>query len=167
MRSNKAAYAERWGNVTLSAVAGRIRTSGYTEFRDTSSASVLWTLPLFDGGAISARQRDVQGQRMVRQAGLDEALKQTELQVWQNGQALLSDRNILREALNVRNKAEQSLRISSERFRLGVGVFSDVLNAQNAVTTARFQWLDAHANLFKSQLRLAATVGRLGPLAPK
>lgn len=164
---NHAAQAERWGNVSLSAVAGRIRTSGYTEFRDTGSASVLWTLPLFDGGAISARQRNVLGQRMVREAGLKDALKQIELQVWQHSQALLSDRNILREALNVRNNAEQSLRISTERFKSGAGVFSDVLNAQNTVTNTRFQWLEAHASLFKSQLRLASSLGRIGPLAPK
>ena len=157
--------AERWGNVTLNAVAGRIRTTGYTDLRDSSTASVLWTLPLLDRGVTTARQRDVQGQIQARNAGVDDALSQIELQVWQQSQALISDRDILHEARAVRNSAELSLRISSERYRSGVGLFSDVLNAQNIAANARFQWVDARANLLKSQLKLAASIGRFGPLA--
>jgi outer membrane protein len=162
---SKSIDAERWGNVTLNAVAGRIRTTGYTDLRDTGTASVLWTLPLFDRGLAATRQRDVLGQIQVRNAGVDDALSQIELQVWQQSQALISDRDILREARAVRNSAELSLRISSERYRSGVGLFSDVLNAQNIAANARFQWVDARANLLKSQLRLAASIGRFGPLS--
>jgi outer membrane protein len=158
--------AERWGNVNLSAVVGRIRTSGYTDLRDTGSASVLWTLPLLDRGVTTSRQRDIQGQIQVRSANMDDALNQIELQVWQQSQALISDRDILREARAVRNSAELSLRVSSERYRSGVGLFSDVLNAQNVAANARFQWVEARANLLKSQLRLAASIGRFGPLVP-
>jgi outer membrane protein len=163
---SKSIDAERWGNVTLNAVAGRIRTTGYTDLRDTGTASVLWTLPLLDRGVTSARQRDVLGQIQVRSANMDDALNQIELQVWQQSQALISDRDILREARAVRNSAELSLRVSSERYRSGVGLFSDVLNAQNVAANARFQWVESRANLLKSQLRLAASIGRFGPLAP-
>jgi outer membrane protein len=162
----KSIDAERWGNVTLNAVAGRIRTTGYTDLRDTGTASVLWTLPLLDRGVTNARQRDVLGQIQIRNAGVDDALSQIELQVWQQSQALISDRDILREARAVRNSAELSLRVSSERYRSGVGLFSDVLNAQNVAANARFQWVESRANLLKSQLRLAASIGRFGPLAP-
>lgn len=162
----KSIDAERWGSVNVSAVAGRIRTSGYTELRDTGSASVLWTLPLFDRGVTTSRQRDVQGQIQIRTASVDDALSQIELQVWQLSQELIADRDILREARSVRNSAELSLRVSSERYRSGVGLFSDVLSAQNVAANARFQWVEARANLLKSQLRLAAAVGRFGPLAP-
>ena len=162
----KSIDAERWGNVSLSAVAGRIRTSGYTDLRDTGSASVLWSLPLFDRGVTTARQRDVQGQIQIRNATVDDALNQIELQVWQQSQALIADRDILREAREVRNSAELSLRVSSERYRSGVGLFSDVLNAQAIAANARFQWVETQANLLKSQLRLAAALGRFGPLLP-
>lgn len=162
----KSIDAERWGSVNLSAAAGRIRTSGNTELRDTGSASVLWTLPLFDRGVTTARQREIQGQIQIRNASIDDALNQIELQVWQQSQELIADRDILREARAVRNSAELSLRVSSERYRSGVGLFSDVLNAQNVAANARFQWVEARANLLKSQLRLAASIGRFGPLAP-
>jgi outer membrane protein len=158
--------AERWGSINLSAVAGRIRTSGYTELRDTGSASLLWTLPLLDRGITSSRQRDALGQIQVRSANMEDALSQIELQVWQQSQALIADRDILREARTVRNSAELSLRVSSERYRSGVGSFNDVLAAQNVAANARFQWVEARANLLKSQLRLAAAIGRFGPLAP-
>ena len=162
----KSIDAERWGSVNVSALAGRIRTSGYTESRDTGSASVLWTLPLFDRGIMTSRQRDVQGQIQIRNASVDDALNQIELQVWQQSQELIADRDILREARAVRNSAELSLRVSSERYRSGVGLFSDVLNAQNVAASARFQLVEARSNLLKSQLRLAASIGRYGPLAP-
>lgn len=162
----KSIDAERWGSVNLSAAAGRIRTSGNTELRDTGSASVLWTLPLFDRGVTTARQREIQGQIQIRNASVDDALNQIELQVWQQSQELIADRDILREARAVRNSAELSLRVSSERYRSGVGLFSDVLTAQNVAANARFQWVESRANLLKSQLRLAASIGRFGPLAP-
>jgi outer membrane protein len=162
----KSIDAERWGNISLSAIAGRIRTNGYTDLRDTSSASVLWTLPLLDRGVTTSRMRDVQGQIQIRSAGVDDALNQIELQVWQQSQALISDRDILREARAVRNSAELSLRVSSERYRSGVGLFSDVLSSQNVAANARFQWVESRSNLLKSQLRLAASIGRFGPLAP-
>ena len=161
----KSIDAERWGNISLSAVAGRIRTSGYTDLRDTGSASLLWTLPLFDRGVTTSRQRDIQGQIQIRNASVDDALNQIELQVWQQSQELIADRDILREARAVRNSAELSLRVSSERYRSGIGLFSDVLNAQNVAANARFQWVEARANLLKSQLKLAASIGRFGPLA--
>jgi outer membrane protein len=162
----KAVDAERWGNISMSAVAGKIRTNGFAELRNTSTASVLWTLPLLDRGVTTARQRDVLGQIQVRNAGIDDALSQIELQVWQQSQLLISDREVLREARIVRNSAELSLRVSSERYRSGVGLFSDVLNAQNIAANARFQWAESRSNLLRSQLRLAAAVGRFGPLAP-
>jgi outer membrane protein len=162
----KSIDAERWGSVNLSAAAGRIRTSGNTELRDTGSASVLWTLPLFDRGVTTARQREIQGQIQIRNASVDDALNQIELQVWQQSQELIADRDILREARAVRNSAELSLRVSSERYRSGVGLFSDVLAAQNVAANARFQWVESRANLLKSQLKLAASIGRFGPLAP-
>ena len=160
----KSIDAERWGNITFNAVAGRIRSSGYTDLRDTGTASVLWTLPLLDKGVLAARQRDAIGQLQVRNVGVDDALAQVELQVWQQGQALISDREILRESLAVLNSAELSWRVSAERYKSGMGSFNDVLTAQNVAANARFQWIEAQTNLLRSQLKLAAAVGRFGPL---
>jgi outer membrane protein TolC len=49
---------------------------------------------------------------------------------------------------------------------MGVGSMTDVLNAQNIAANARFQWVESNANLLKARFKLAAAVGRLGPLKP-
>lgn len=159
-----AVQAERWGSFGLNASAGRTRSSSDSEVRGSGSVGVQWTLPLFDRGALGGRLGDALGQILVREVGVNDALSQVELQVWQQGQALLGERDGLRHSRAVLDSAEASLRVATERYRQGVGGFNDVLTPQNAAANARFQWVEAQANLRRAQLRLAASVGRFGPL---
>lgn len=160
----EAVTAERWGNLGLNASTGRTRSSSEADARGSSSVGLQWTLPLFDRGAQSGRRGDALGQIMVREVDVGEALKQVELQVWQQGQALIGERDGLRHSRAVLDSADASLRVATERYRRGVGNFNDVLVPQNVAANARFQWVEAQANLRRAQLRLAASVGRFGPL---
>jgi outer membrane protein len=155
-----AVEGERWGSVALGARTGRSRASGDSNVRGSTSATLQWTVPLFDRGQQDTRLRDAQGQIQQRSVGIDDAMRQVELQVWQQSQALQSEREGLRESRLVLESAELGLKVSSERYRLGVGNFSDVLTAQNSAANARFQVVEARANLRRAQLRLAAAVGR-------
>ncbi len=155
-----AVEGERWGNLALGARTGRSRASGDSTVGGSTSASLQWTVPLFDRGQQEARLRDAQGQIQQRGVGIDEAMKQVELQIWQQSQALLSEREGLRESRLVLESAELGLKVSTERYRLGVGSFSDVLTAQSSAANARFQVVETRANLRRAQLRLAAAVGR-------
>jgi outer membrane protein len=154
--------AERWGSFTLSGQTGRSRSSSDSVVSGTNSASVFWTLPLFDRGSVASRLHDAQGLIQQRAAGAADAARQVELQVWQQAQALLSERDGMRESRLVLDSAETLLRVVSERYRLGVGSFTDVLTAQGLAATARFQWVEARANLHQAQWRLAAALGRWG-----
>ena len=156
--------AERWGRIALSASSGRSRPAYGAEVETTSSAQITWAVPLFDGGSLNARKDEAQGQIQTDQVALDDALSQVELQVWQQAQALISERAARRDSQTVLESAETSLRVAAERFRLGVGNFSDVLTAQNSAANARFQAVESKANLRREQLRLAAAVGRFGSL---
>ena len=155
----------RWGNVALNASSGRSRASSDSAVRGSTTAGLTWNVPLFDRGVLDSQLRDAQGQILVRGIGVDDAMRQVELQVWQQGRALLSERDGLRENKAVIDSAEHVLRVATERFRLGVGNLSDVLTAQNVAASARFQWDEAHSNVLRARLRLAAAVGRLGPLS--
>ena len=84
--------------------------------------------------------------------------------MWQQSHALVSEREARRNSKAVLDSAETALRVATERFRLGVGNFSDVLTAQNSAANARFQSVESQANLRREQLRLAAAVGRFGSL---
>jgi outer membrane protein len=156
--------AERWGSVGLNASVGRVRSSIDADARNNSSVGLQWTLPLFDRGALQGRKGDALGQMQVREVNLSDALSQVELQVWQQGQALVGEREALRYSRAVLDGADAALRAATERYRRGVGGFNDVLAPQIVAANARFQWVEAQANLRRSQLRLAAAVGRFGPL---
>ena len=159
-----AVRAERWGNVALSARFGRTLSSGDSSSQSGRSASVQYSLPLFDRGVQDARAGDAAGQVQLRLAGVDDALAQVELQVWQQAQALLGEQDTLRYSRAVQGSAEAALRVAVERYRQGVGGFADVLSAQTTAANARFQSVESEANLRRAKLRLAAAVGRFGPL---
>jgi outer membrane protein len=156
--------AERWGRVALTANSGRSRPAYGSQAQTTGSAQLSWSIPIFDGGLLKARKSDAQGQVQTSQVAMDDASSQIELQVWQRAQALISERDMHRDSKLVLENADTALRVASERFRLGVGNFSDVLIAQNSAATARFQLVESQANVLREQLRLAAAVGRFGLL---
>ncbi len=160
----KALDSEKWGSINLNAVAGTGKSGVSRALTDASSAALFWTLPLFSGELLDARQRDALGQIQVRNVALDDALKQVELQIWLHSQSLNADRDILRESREVLDNSDSFLRATAERYRQGIGAMSEVLNAQTIAANARFQWVESKANMLKSQLKLAAAVGRLGPL---
>ena len=159
--------AGRWGSVNTSASTGRVRASSVDAVGGFTSAAIQWNIPLFfDRNALRSRLSDAQGQIEVRTVGIVDAERQVALQVWIEGQALTGELDSLRASRSVLDSAEAALQVASERFRQGVGGFSDVLSAQNAAANARFQWVESRANLARAQWRLAAAVGRFGVLAP-
>lgn len=157
------ATAQRWGSVSAVANAGRSRSSSESDIRSSAGVGVQWSVPILDRGLLASRVNDAQAEVVLNRVALDDAGAQIELQVWQLAQALLAERAGLRASRTVLQSAEAALRATSERYRAGVGGFSEVLNAQNAAAGARFQAADAQANLQRTELRLSITMGRLGP----
>lgn len=166
--------SQRWGSVSLGARAGRSRSvggisggvsSGSSGGSSTdTSASLEWNLPLLDRGVLRAQIQDAQGRVQTRAAELEEAERQTSLQVWQEAQALLGERSALRASRSLLESADATFRVSTERFRLGVGSFTDLLQAQTATAGARLQWAESRANLTRAHWRVAAAAGRFGAL---
>lgn len=158
----EAARAQRWGSVNLGARAST--DSGSGGFTGTAGASLAWRLPLMDGGSLRAREQGTQGQILLREADLDASLRQVALQVWQAGQTLAGEQRNLQAAGLVLRSAEAALQATTERYRLGVGGFGEVVNAFNAMAASRLQWAEARANVARAALRLAAATGRFGGL---
>lgn len=157
----KSTRAERWGSVGLNADAGRsFAVDGNS--RGSGSVGLRWSIPLFDREVIDSRLRDLRGQIGTRAATLEDTQAQIELDVWQQAQALRAEREGLRESRTVLASAEAALRVAAERYRAGVGSFTDVLSAQNSAAAARLQVVEARSNLRRAELRLAAAVGRFG-----
>ncbi len=160
--------SQRWGSVSLGARVGHSRILGSSLGNNSTgsdtSASLSWSVPLLDREVLRSQIQDAQGQSQARAAELGEAERLTALQVWQEAQALLGERSALRASRNLLDNALASLKVSTERYRLGVGTFTDLLQAQNASASARLQWAEARANLVRAHWRLAAAAGRFGAL---
>lgn len=156
------AKADRWGRVGLNAQTGRSRASSDDGIALSTTATLGWTLPLFDRRLNASRLRDAEGQIQQSSVSVDDALRQVELQVWQQGQALLGARTAERESRLVLESAETALQVIAGRYRQGVGSFSEVLVAQSVTANARFQRVEAAAGLHRAELLLAAAVGRFG-----
>ncbi len=165
--------SQRWGSVSLAARAGRSRSVGGVSGSSAgsasgsstdTSASLEWSLPLLDRGVLRSQIQDAKGRVQARAADLEESERLTALQVWQEAQALLGERSALRASRSLLDSAESTLRVSTERFRLGVGNFTDLLQAQTATAGARLQWAESRANLTRAHWRVAAAAGRFGAL---
>jgi outer membrane protein TolC len=57
--------------------------------------------------------------------------------------------------------AQDALRVTQENFQTGTGLFLDVLQAQEAVNSARLRHASAVTNYDKSQVNLLAALGLL------
>lgn len=156
--------AEKGGRIGLNVRTGRERFSGESSIRSSTLAALGWSVPIFDRSLIETRVREARGDALLREAGIAEARQRVELQVWQEGRGLIGELDLLSDSGAVLDSAETALAVVSARYREGVGRFTDVLAAQTAVATARFQIVEARANIRRAQLRLAAALGRLGPL---
>lgn len=165
--------SQRWGDVSLSARAGRSRavgsvvaggSAGRSGAGTDTSASLEWSLPLLDRGVLRTQIQDAQGRAQTRAGELQEAERLTALQVWQEAQALLGARSALRASFSLLDSAEATLRASTERFRLGVGNFTDLLQAQTATAGARLQWAESRAYLTRAHWRVASAAGRFAGL---
>ena len=156
--------ANRWGGIVATARVGRTRASSDTQVAGNASAAIGWSIPLFDRGSLRAQRDEASAQVLARTVRLDESQRQVVLQLWQEAQALLGARETLLAGQAVLEVASQALKVSSERFRMGVGSVTDLLNAQTAAANARIQWVQAQADMSRAEVRLAAASGRFGPL---
>lgn len=158
-----ATAAQRWGSVGASARTGQVRSSFDGSVARSTTGAVSWTIPLLDRELARSQRREAEGQFTARSAAVEDAERAVALQVWQEGQAFRGERGGLQASRQVLDSAEAALRVATERYRLGVGSFADVLSAQTAAARARLQWVESRAALLRAQVRLAAAVGRFGP----
>ena len=58
--------------------------------------------------------------------------------------------------------AEESAALAQGRYRAGVGIFADLLNAQSALASARQQLVTAELNIRTANAQLARAIGGIG-----
>jgi outer membrane protein TolC len=129
---------------------------------DVGSIGVVLSVPLFEGGRVSAK---VNEETAILSAARDR-LRKLELQIRQETEAaaldVLSNRERFKATIKSIEQAKESLRIESLKYELGKGSITDVLDAQAAMLQAETSncrsCIDYHISMARLKL---ATGGAL------
>lgn len=120
-------------------------------------------IPLFDGHLTGAKVAE----QAARQRGAQERLRKLELQIRFEVETALAEIAAARERVQTSRQAvaqaEETFRIMQEKYDLGKGTLSDVLDAQTALVSAQTRQTRALADLAVADARRQLAVGGLLP----
>ena len=156
----RAAQAAGKPTVSLTASTG-IGNSNSLDSFSTGAIGVSVSFPLFTGYRNTYDIRSAQAQVEAREADRDVLRSQIALDVWKAWQSLATERAALANAEDLLRSALESDNVSRGRYRAGAGTLIDLLNAQSALASARFQQVQAQYNWHLSKAALASALGTL------
>jgi outer membrane protein TolC len=130
---------------------------------DVGRVGLVLEIPLFDGHLTGAKVAE----QTARQRGAQERLRKLELQIRFEVETALSEIAAARERVQTSEQAvgqaEESFRIMKEKYDLGKGTMTDVLDAQTALVTAQTSYARALADLAVADARRKLAVGEILP----
>jgi outer membrane protein TolC len=161
-----AARAAHWPTIWLQgAYGGRWaadptdRPSGVSSSDDVGRLGIVLDIPIFDGGRIEARVR----QERARLSAAQERLRRLELQVQLDVETAVLNIGSAAQRVEATEKAieqaEESLRIEREKYDLGRGSITDVLDAQSALLDSQTNYYRALADYSTASAQLKLAVG--------
>jgi outer membrane protein TolC len=153
-------------NFALSASADRtyFRPPVTASPRNSWSASVLLTVPLFTGFKDTYNLTQAREDAAVARAQADTLDQQVVLEVWTSYYNFQTATQLVRTSRDLLASAEQSERVALGRYKEGVGTILDLLTAQAALASARAQEIQARAGWFVAMAQLAHDTGTIPPL---
>nr|WP_290222323.1 TolC family protein [Trichocoleus desertorum] len=129
-------------------------------------ARVNWNL--FDGGAARARARQEEIDAEISETQFADTRNQVRLDVERSFFNLQSNFENIQTASVALEQARESLRLARLRFQAGVGTQTDVISAQNELTRAEGNRLNAILNYNRALATLQRSITNLGaaPISP-
>jgi outer membrane protein TolC len=160
------AHAAHWPTILLQgAYGGRWaadptdRPSGVSSSDDVGRVGIALDLPIFEGGRIEARVR----QERARLSAEQERLRRLKLQVQLDVETAVLNIGSAAQRVEATEKAieqaEESLRIEREKYDLGRGSITDVLDAQSALLDSQTNYYRALADYSTASAQLKLAVG--------
>ncbi len=157
----RGSFAERWAIDPLS------RPEGADASPSLGSIGLVLSLPLFDGGRISAQ---VAEERALL-AAAEERVRDTEalvrLQVEEAVLEVRSERGRVEATETSIQQAQETLRIEQEKYRLGKGSITDVLDAQSELLAAETAYYGALAEYNTAIARYRLVTGERASWKPQ
>lgn len=153
----QASYGERW----MTNVSDQ--PAGVDDQFAIGRVGLVAEIPLFDGGLTGARVAE----QKARLLGAQERLRRLELQVRGDVESAVSDVASAHERVQTSElavaQAEESFRIMKEKYDLGKGTMTDVLDAQAALIAVQTGHARALADLNIADARLRLATGESSP----
>ncbi|MFY9261143.1 MAG: TolC family protein [Gallionella sp.] len=134
---------------------------GGAPFAQTAGIGVVLNVPIFSGFAPTYRIRAAEATADSKKSQMQQLHLQVALDVWTAYQNLLTTTQTLRATQDLLQSATQSENVATGRYKAGMGIMLDVLNAQTALASARQQFIQAHFNWNIGRAALAQAVGVL------
>lgn len=139
------------------------RTDGADEQQDVGRIGLVAEVPLFDGDLARARIAEQQ----ARRRGAEARLRKLELQIRFEVETALAEIAAAQERVRTTEQAvgqaEESFRIMKEKYDLGKGTMTDILDAQAAWVTVQTGQASALADLAVADARRRLAVGEILP----
>ena len=155
--SAQASYGSRWLPDASDA------PEGTEDQGDVGRIGLVAEIPLFDGRLTGAKVAE----QKARLHGAQERLRKLELQIRFEVETALSDIAAAKERVQTAQQAigqaEESFRIMKEKYDLGKGTMTDVLDAQTALVTTQTGHARALADLAVADARRKLAVGEILP----
>jgi len=126
-----------------------------------AALSLKWTP--YSGGADRALLRIAQASRDAAQASLTATERRLKLEVFEAQTLLDSSRARLATSQSAIDSAQETLRITRDRYEAGLTTITELLRAESALNDSRLRLLIANHGLRAAQLNLAAALGSLKP----
>jgi outer membrane protein len=131
-----------------------------------STIGIQVTIPLFEGFAsdykVAQAEAQAEAQADAQEADLQNTELEVALDVWKSYQGLQTDTANLANSQDLLTDAQHSLEIARGRYKVGVGTFTELLDAQASLADAQKQRVLAISKWHTARLRLAAGLGSLG-----
>ncbi|MBE0550011.1 MAG: TolC family protein [Rubrivivax sp.] len=139
------------------------RSGGDGRFFNDWHVGVMLSVPLFDGGVRRARVDEAVVARRQTELAAQQLRLEVDKQVEDAWNAHAEAGSRLRVTATSIAEASEALAIEELRLDQGVGLITDVLNAETALLGAQADRLQAQFDLITTRLSLLRATGALGP----
>jgi outer membrane protein TolC len=139
------------------------RSGGSVHFYDDWNVGVQLSIPLFDGGVRRARVDEAATARRQAALAAQEARLAIDKQVEDSWNAHAEAESRLRVTASSVTEASEALAIEELKMAQGVGLVTDVLNAETALLGAQANRLQAQFDLITTRIGLLRATGALSP----
>lgn len=136
--------------------------AGNSSDRNSASVGVTLSIPLFNGYARTYQLTQARAELDRATAVAEQTRQNAGLDVFSNYTALDTAIRSLGSARDLIASATAAADLAQGRYRAGVGTFTDLLNAQSQLASARQQLVQADFNVRTAQAQLARSIGGIG-----